>query len=74
MKETQNEKILKYLKENGSITPIDALREFGCMRLGARIWDLKSIGYEITSKMETTKNRYGEPVHFARYFLKPLDK
>lgn len=74
MKETQNEKILKYLQENGSITPIDALREFGCMRLGARIWDLKSIGYEITSKMETTKNRYGEPVHFARYFLKTLDK
>lgn len=74
MKETQNEKILKYLQENGSITPIDALREFGCMRLGARIWDLKSIGYKITSKIETTKNRYGEPVHFARYFLKTLDK
>lgn len=34
-KMTQCEKILKYIDENGSITPLDALREFGCMRLAS---------------------------------------
>ena len=38
---TQCEKILDYMRSNGSITPLDALREFGCMRLASRINDLK---------------------------------
>lgn len=40
----QSEKILDYIRENGSITPLDALREFGCMRLASRISDLKHAG------------------------------
>lgn len=67
---TQTQKILRYLNECGSITPLDALREFGCMRLGARIWDLKRAGYQIDRKMEQSKNRYGERVTYARYTLK----
>ena len=31
---TQCEKILDYMRSNGSITPLDALREFGCMKVG----------------------------------------
>lgn len=66
----QTEKILLYLRETGSITPIDALREFGCMRLGARIWDLKNKeGYDIRSTIETNTNRFGDKVHYARYTL-----
>lgn len=67
---TQCEKILDYIRLNGSITPLDALREFGCMRLASRINDLKNQGYNIISKMEINKNRYGGTVRFARYTLK----
>lgn len=69
MKATQCERILNYIEENGSITQIDALREFGCMRLASRISDLKRQGVPVTRKMETSKNRYGEPVSYARYSL-----
>lgn len=67
---TQTEKVLLYLRENGSITPLDALREFGVMRLASRISDLKKQGYEITSRIETKKNHRGETVRYARYELK----
>lgn len=38
---TQCERILQYIEENGSITQLDALREFGCMRLASRMCDIK---------------------------------
>lgn len=66
---TQCEKILQYIKENGSITPINAMEEFGCMRLASRICDIKKMGYPVKVKIETAKNRNGEPVHYARYSL-----
>ena len=67
---TQWEKILRYLEDFGSITPLDALREFGCMRLGARIYDLKRKGYDITRTLEAGRNRYGEETRYARYTLR----
>ena len=38
---SQKQKILDALKQARFLTPIDALNEFGCFRLGARIWELK---------------------------------
>lgn len=67
---TQTDRILRHLREHGSITPLEALREFGCMRLGARIYDLKRAGYDIESKIESHRNSYGERVSYARYTLK----
>lgn len=67
---TQIEKIINYIEVEGSITPLDALREFGCMRLASRMSDLKRLGYPVISKMETAKNRRGEPVRYARYSFK----
>lgn len=34
---TQCEKILRHLRDFGQITPIEALADYGVMRLGARI-------------------------------------
>lgn len=69
-KASQKQMILRYMREEGSITPLDAIREFGCLRLGARIWDLKNQdGVPIKSEMETHKNRYGKSVQYARYSL-----
>lgn len=66
---TQCERILNYIEETGSITQMDALREFGCMRLASRMCDIKKMGYAVEKKMETAKNRYGEPVSYARYSI-----
>lgn len=69
MKTSQCDRILNYIQENGSITQMDALREFGCMRLASRISDLKMQGVPIKRTMETSKNRYGEPISYARYTI-----
>ena len=64
---TQCERILQYIEENGSITQLDALREFGCMRLASRMCDIKKLGYPVKIEMEKSKNRHGEPIHYAMY-------
>jgi hypothetical protein len=69
MKRTQCERILQYIEENGSITQLDALKEFGCMRLASRMSDIKKMGYPVKTEMERAKNRYGEPIHYARYTI-----
>lgn len=71
---TQCEKILNYIHVNGSITPLDALREFGVMRLASRITDLKNSGHTIEKTMIKSKNRYGDTVRYARYRLKEENK
>ena len=38
----QETRILDYMLENGSITALEAMREFGIMRLASRISDLKN--------------------------------
>ena len=42
---TQKELIVEHLHEYGSITPLDALREYGIMRLASRMADLKADGF-----------------------------
>ena len=66
---TQTEKILRHIQEHGSITPLEALREYGVMRLASRMCDIKRAGYSVQKVTETAKNRNGEPVRFARYTI-----
>ena len=66
---SQNEMVLDYLKENGSITQAEAIECFGCYRLPSRIWDLKQTGHKFRRTMETGLNRFGEKVTYARYAL-----
>lgn len=66
---TQNERILRHLRDYGSITPIEAMQEYGIMRLASRVSDLKRMGYGITRTMTEGKNRYGEATRFASYRL-----
>ena len=67
---TQNDKVIMYLQQFGSINPLQALGDLGIMRLASRISDLKSMGYGIEKRMVTGKNRYGESVSYAEYRLK----
>lgn len=64
---TQNERILQYLADFGSITQFDAMLDLGIMRLASRVSDLKSLGYPIVSEFETVRNRYGEKSRIKRY-------
>ena len=64
---TQTEQVLRHLQDYGSITPVEAMAEYGIMRLGARIWDLKHDGHNIVTERETSVNRYGERTAYARY-------
>jgi hypothetical protein len=64
---TQNAMVLDYIKRFGSITPIQAFVDLGIMRLGARCWDLKREGHDIITETETSTNRFGKPVSYARY-------
>lgn len=61
----QEDAILKYLQAGHSLTPLEALRMFGSMRLGARIFELKAAGHKIES--EPFKDENGK--HYARYYM-----
>ena len=69
MKSTQCEKVLAYMKQFGSITQLQALQDIGCMRLASRITDLRQQGVAIGRRIKTSKNRYGDSVSFAEYYL-----
>jgi hypothetical protein len=60
----QNADILRVLKSGRSITPREAYSRFDCMRLGARIYDLRCKGHDIiTERIERKGKKY------ARYWL-----
>ena len=66
---TQNDRIMRHLREYGSITQAEAMNEYGIFRLASRISDLRNEGIKIKRTMETGRNRYGEKTAYARYEL-----
>lgn len=63
-KVTQTQQVLSHLRLYGSISPLEAMRRYGIMRLGARIWDLKTSGHIIDKAIEKDGT-----MHYARYTL-----
>ena len=61
---SQNKQILNYLSRGQSLTQIEAAELFGVWRLGARIWDLRRKGHDITTFTVTAGNK-----RFAKYQL-----
>tara|TARA_R100000773_G_scaffold15014_2_gene13731 strand:- start:441 stop:701 length:261 start_codon:yes stop_codon:yes gene_type:complete len=66
---TQKDRIIRHLNDKGSITALEAMKEYGIMRLTSRICELKDEGYNIKSEFVSSKNRYNEPVSFSKYSL-----
>lgn len=66
---TQCDRILRHLRDYGSITSLTAMKEYGIMRLASRISDLKAQGYMFHVTVKTGKNRYNEPTHYNVYRL-----
>ena len=65
----QKDRILKYIRDFGSISSRDAYTDLGITQLGARIDDLQKEGYTFKKEWEAGKNRYNEPVTYKRYSL-----
>jgi hypothetical protein len=63
--EAQSKAILAHLQQGNTITGIEALNDFGCFRLAARIKDLKDKGHKIISEMIKLPNEK----RIARYSL-----
>lgn len=71
---THKRLISEHLLNGGSITALEALRDYGCYRLASRISDLRSEGMAITKTMEESISKVtGKPVRFARYSLDTTD-
>lgn len=68
-KPTQRDMILKYIDDFGSITSLQAYMDLGITQLGARIWELKKLGYKFSKTRFNTSNRYGKPTHYDEYRL-----
>ena len=63
------ELVYQYMKDYGSITPMDAIYDLGYTRLACAISELKKSGHCVRKVYETHKNRRGNPVTYARYSL-----
>jgi hypothetical protein len=62
---SQNNQLRAALLAGRSLTPMDALSEFGCFRLAARVADLRREGLPIECVSEAANGK-----RFARYYLK----
>jgi hypothetical protein len=63
---SQNFWLLAQLKKKRRITSLDAMMEAQCMRLSARVYNLRSMGYNIHTENVHLDN--GKVI--GRYFLK----
>lgn len=49
--ESQDKRVLRWLKSGKTLTPMEALDRFSSMRLSARIHRLREQGYKIKSRL-----------------------
>lgn len=64
---TQKDRVLRYIKDFGSITSIQAAVDLGITQLSARIVELERMGYVFNKEMCFGQNRYGERTHWMKY-------
>ena len=67
---TQNEMILALLRTGKWISPLDALRECGTMKLATRISELRRKGYDIETRYVPYINRFGKKMYHNEYRLR----
>ena len=66
---TQVQQIINFMQEHGSITTMQAF-EMGITRLAAVVFELRRNGIDVVTDTVESVNRYGEKVHFARYWIR----
>ena len=63
----QQQRILEYITDFGSITAGEAHYDLGILNFSARLSELKDRGFKFKSQRESALNRYGEKVSYNRY-------
>lgn len=63
---TQNEELIDLMKQ-GWVSPAMALAGAGCMRLAARVHDIKAMGHNVISRTVIENGRGGRKVRFKEY-------
>ena len=66
---TQCERLLEHLKLGLPLTAHKALYGYSCLRLAARMWDLRQMGHQIERRMVEVQTRDGRRARVAEYFL-----
>ena len=61
---TQTEQIRAHLLSGRDITPLEALDQYGCFRLAARVSDIREEGHDIQTIIEERNGK-----RYARYRL-----
>lgn len=64
---THNSQILSHMIEKGSISPLAASHLYGCIRLSARIYDLRRMGVQIEMTRQKFINRNEHHGTYAVY-------
>ena len=64
MKLSQTQQILEYLKTGHSITALESVYAFKCLRLASRINEIRHMGYNVVSDLVKENGK-----HFSKYYL-----
>ena len=67
--QTQCERLLEHLKLGLPLTAHKALYGYSCLRLAARMWDLRQMGHQIERRMVEVQTRNGGTARVAEYRL-----
>lgn len=65
-RKTQKDRVLQHLREVGTLTSWEAIKEYGCTRLADVIFRLKD-KHSITTEIINSKNRFGDDTRYAKY-------
>ena len=66
---TQTEILIDLMKQ-GWVSPAMALAGAGCMRLAARVHDIKQLGYKVISRTVKGRSRAGRVTTYKEYRIK----
>ena len=66
---TQEQRVLDYIREHGSITSMQAFTDLKISRLSARIFNLRARGFNIENVSHTYKNGQGTTTTYTEYVL-----
>jgi len=69
IKPTQRQEVLSYMQDFGSISSFEAYIELGITQLGARIFELKGLGYNIRTIKRKRINKRGKIISYVDYYL-----
>ena len=64
---TQRERVIEYMRTNGSITRLDSCTKLFIFELSSRINELEHRGWVFDKSWTSVKNSYGETKSFVMY-------